>query len=129
MKSNTLVPSPAPLPTLTPDRLAAQAADAVRELLEEAASANTTRSYATALRYWAAWFQGRYGSAISLPVPEATVVQFIVDHLARRSKAGLVWELPDGLDAQLVAAKLKQKPGPYKLSTIVHRVAVLSAAH
>ena len=94
-------------------------------LLAEAASANTTRSYATALRYWAAWFQGRFGAAIALPVPEATVVQFVVDHLARRGKTGLAWELAEALDAQLVTAGLKQKPGPFKLNTVIHRVAVL----
>lgn len=129
MKSITLTPSPTVLATLDPERLAAQAADAVRELLAESAAANTTRSYATALRYWAAWFQGRFGTPIRLPVPEATVVQFVVDHLARRGKTGLVWELPATLDAQLVAAKLKQRLGAFKLSTVVHRVAVLSAAH
>lgn len=45
------------LPTVTesatslalPEKLAQQAADAVRELLAEAAAANTTRSYAAAL--------------------------------------------------------------------------------
>lgn len=129
MKANTLVPASAPLATLTPDRLAAQAADAVRELLAEAAAANTTRSYASALRYWAAWFQGRFGQPIALPVPEPAVMQFVVDHLARRGKAGVAWELPTALDAHLVAAGLKQKPGAFKLSTVVHRVAVLSAAH
>ena len=129
MKNKTLVPSDESLPALLPDQLAAGAADAVREILAEAASANTTRSYSSALRYWAAWFQGRYGSAITLPVSEAAVVQFVVDHVARRSKAGLVWELPPALDAQLVAAKLKQRLGALKLSTVVHRVAVLSTAH
>jgi len=129
MKNNELLPSVGPLPTLLPDELAARAADAVREILAEAASANTTRSYASALRYWGAWYQGRYGVAIGLPVAEAAVVQFIVDHLTRRAKTGLVWELPAALDAQLVAAKLKQRPGALKLSTVVHRVAVLSKAH
>lgn len=117
------------LPTLRPDELADDAAAAVRELLAEAASANTTRSYATALRYWAAWYRARFGASLSLPVSEATVVQFVVDHLARRGKSGLVWELPPALDAQLMAARLKQRPGPFKLSTVVHRVAVLSKAH
>lgn len=101
----------------------------MREILAEAASANTTRSYASALRYWAAWFQGRYGLPIALPVPEAAVLQFVVDHVARRSKAGLTWELLPTLDAALVAAKLKQRPGAFKLSTVVHRIAVLSKAH
>ena len=57
------------LPTLTTAapakptvaQLSQSSADAVREVFAEAASANTTRSYATALRYWAAWYQGRYG--------------------------------------------------------------------
>lgn len=43
-----------------PEQLAEQATEAVRELLAEAAAANTTRSYAAALRYWAGWHQGRY---------------------------------------------------------------------
>jgi integrase len=129
MQSNTLVASVDALATLDPERLAAQAAEAVRELLAEAAAANTTRSYATALRYWAAWFQGRFGRPITLPVPEPAVVQFVVDHLARRRKTGRAWELPPALDAQLVAAGLKQKPGPFKLATVVHRIAVLSTAH
>lgn len=130
MKTNELTPLIGQLPALRPDQLAESAAAAVRELLAEAASANTTRSYASALRYWAAWFQGRYGVAIALPVPEAAVVQFLVDHLARRSAGGeLVWELPQPLDAQLVAAGVKKKPGPFKHSTVLHRIAVLSTAH
>lgn len=129
MKINSHLPVLSSFPLLAPDALAASAADAVRDILAEAASANTTRSYHSALRYWAAWFQGRFGTAIALPVPEAAVVQFIVDHVARRAKAGLVWELPASLDTQLVAARLKQRPGAFKLSTVVHRIAVLSSVH
>src|SRR3546814_2696454 len=71
-----------------PAQLAEQAADAVRELLAEAAAENTTRSYATALRYWAGWFAARYGRELTLPVPEAAVLQFVVDHVQRRSADG-----------------------------------------
>ena len=112
-----------------PEQLAQQAADAVRELLAEAAAANTTRSYATALRYWAGWHQGRYGVDLTLPVSEAVVIQFLVDHIQRKNKTGLVSELPPPLDQALVAAGLKAKLGPLKLSTVVQRVAVLSTAH
>ena len=112
-----------------PEQLAQQAADAVRELLAEAAAANTTRSYATALRYWAGWHQGRYGVELALPVSEAVVIQFLVDHIQRKGKAGLVSELPPALDQALVTAGLKAKVGPLKLSTVVQRVAVLSTAH
>lgn len=129
MKNNTKLAVRSIPPALRPEQLAAGAADAVREIFADAAAANTTRSYASALRYWAAWFQVRYGQPIRMPVPAAAVVQFVVDHLARRSRSGPAWELPQALDAHLVAAGLKQRPGPFKLNTVVHRVAVLSAAH
>jgi integrase len=114
---------------LLPAQLAAQAADAVRELLAEAAAANTTRSYASALRYWAGWHRARFGTELALPVGEATVIQFLVDHILRRGKAGLTSELPAEIDSALVAAGLKAKTGPLKLSSVAHRVAVLSTAH
>ncbi|KLD77069.1 site-specific integrase [Xanthomonas hyacinthi] len=113
-----------------PEQLAQQAADAVRELLAEAAAKNTTRSYTSALRYWAGWHAARYGIEMALPVPEATVLQFVVDHVVRRSAEGeLTWELPPVVDQVLVASGLKAKPGAWTLSTVRHRVAVLSTAH
>jgi len=115
--------------TLLPERLAAEALDSVRDILAEAASANTTRSYATALRYWAAWFQARYAQPFALPIPEATVIQFVVDHVARRARSGLTHDLPPAVDRLLVASGVKARPGPLKLSTVVHRIAVLSRVH
>jgi len=112
-----------------PEKLAQQAADAVRELLAEAAAANTTRSYAAALRYWAGWHQARFGVELTLPVSEAVVIQFLVDHILRKNKDGLVSELPPAIDEVLVTAGLKAKLGPLKLSTVTQRVAVLSTAH
>lgn len=113
-----------------PQQLAQQAADAVRELLAEAAAENTTRSYTSALRYWAGWHVARYGVELTLPVPEAAVLQFVVDHVTRRNADGdLAWELPPAIDQMLVASGLKAKPGPWTLTTVRHRVAVLSTAH
>jgi integrase len=112
-----------------PEQLAQQAADAVRELLAEAAAANTTRSYTTALRYWAGWHQARYGIELTMPVSETVVIQFLVDHIQRKNKTGLVCELPPSIEQALVAAGLKAKIGPLKLSTVVQRIAVLSTAH
>ncbi|WP_288496316.1 site-specific integrase [uncultured Stenotrophomonas sp.] len=112
-----------------PEQLVTSAAEAVRDILQEAEAPNTTRSYASALRYWAGWFVGRYGRPIALPVPPAAVVQFIVDHMGRSGDAGLRWDLPADLDRALVQAGLKKKPGRLALSSVVHRVAVLSAAH
>ncbi len=44
---------------LNPEVLHEQAEEAVRALYREGSSANTARSYASALRYWAAWFRLR----------------------------------------------------------------------
>lgn len=132
MKNNPVIPVLASTATtlVLPEQLAQHAADAVRELLAEAAAENTTRSYATALRYWAGWHVARYGIELAFPVAEATVLQFVVDHVRRRSTDGsLTWELPASVDQALVAAGLKAKPGPWTLSTVRHRVAVLSTAH
>ncbi|WP_440222786.1 site-specific integrase [Dokdonella sp. MW10] len=113
-----------------PEQLAQQAAHAVRELLAEAAAANTTRSYTSALRYWAGWHAARYGLELTLPVPEAVVLQFVVDHVKRRNAEGeLAWELPPAVDEALVASGLKAKRGAWTLATVRHRVAVLSTAH
>lgn len=131
MKRNSILPANAATTTslVLPEQLAQNAANAVRELLAEAAAANTTRSYATALRYWAGWHQGRYGVELTLPVSEAVVIQFLVDHIQRKHKTGLVSELPPALDQALVDAGLKAKIGALKLSTVTQRVAVLSTAH
>jgi len=131
MKRNSTLPANAATTTslVLPEQLAQNAANAVRELLAEAAAANTTRSYATALRYWAGWHQGRYGVELALPVSEAVVIQFLVDHIQRKHKTGLVSELPPALDQALVDAGLKARIGALKLSTVTQRVAVLSTAH
>lgn len=93
------------------------------------AATHTTCGYASALRYWAVPYQGRYDVAISIPVPEIAVAKFVVDPVARCSRNGLSWELLPPLGALLVAIKIRRKPGPLKLSNVVHRVAVLSEAH
>ncbi|MFA9439310.1 site-specific integrase [Uliginosibacterium sp. sgz301328] len=104
-------------------------AEAVGQLLAEGESANTTRSYRTALRYWGAWFALRFNSALELPVRPATVIQFIVDHAQRRTEDGLAHGLPDAVDEELVRMRYKAKAGPLSLSSIQHRIAVLSQLH
>jgi integrase len=115
--------------TLQPQELSNAAQDAVNELLREGESHNTIASYRSALRYWAGWFVLRYGVPLTLPVPPAAVMQFIVDHAQRTTDTGLRHELPESIDDALVANGFKGKPGPLALNTIVHRLAVLSKAH
>lgn len=114
---------------LEPGVLSDMTALAVDQLMREGESANTLASYRSALRYWAAWFNVRYGQPIALPLPPSAVLQFIVDHAQRTTAEGLAHELPQAIDAVLVDAGFKGKPGPMALSTLVHRVSVLSKAH
>lgn len=116
-------------PALQPHELSEVTAQAVDELLREGESQNTLASYRSALRYWAAWFGVRYGQRITLPVPAAAVLQFVVDHAERITAEGLRNELPAGIDRALLEAGFKGKLGPLALNTVVHRVAVLSKAH
>lgn len=117
------------VPTLDLHALPALTEQAVHELLREGESLNTRLSYRSALRYWAAWFQLRYGTAITLPLPVHCVKQFVVDHAERLTEQGLRHELPAAIDQALVEAGFKGKTGPMALNTLVHRVAVLSKAH
>jgi integrase len=127
----TLPPAaPQGLPALDPQRLGSMAQEAEQALLRQGESENTLRSYRSALRYWAAWFAARYQQPIALPVSEAAVVQFIVDHAQRPEADGnLVTELPVALDQTLVDHGYKGHLGPLGLSTLLHRVSVLSKAH
>jgi integrase len=121
--------TPGDVAALDPSVLAPFAADAVDSLLAEGESENTVRSYQTALRYWAAWFWLRYRQPIALPVPVAAIQQFIVDHVERRTKSGLEAALPAALDQALVDGGFKGKLGTPALSTVLHRLSVLSKAH
>lgn len=103
--------------------------DAIRELMHEGEASNTRSSYQSAMRYWAAWHQLRFGQPMQLPLSVPTVLQFIVDHAQRLSAAGLVSEMPPAVDEALVAAGYKGKQGPPTHNTLVHRIAVLSKAH
>lgn len=121
--------APNDIAALDPVVLAPFAADAVDALLAEGESENTVRSYQAALRYWAAWFWLRYRQPIALPVPVAAIQQFVVDHVQRRTNAGLEAGLPSAHDQALVDGGFKGKLGAPALSTVLHRLSVLSKAH
>jgi integrase len=118
------------LSPLNPEQLGPMGAQAEAALLRQGESENTLRSYRSALRYWAAWYALRYRRPIALPVPEAAVLQFIVDHAQRHDAGGLlVSELPAAVDQALVAGGFKAKAGAPALNTLLHRISVLSKAH
>ena len=117
--------------SLAPLVLTLSAQEAVAAFIAAGTAANTMRSYRSALTYWSAWLRLRYAAALGdAPLPPAVVIQFIVDHLARPLENG-AWEhlLPATIDAKLVAARVKAKPGPLTYNTVNHRLAVLSKWH
>lgn len=118
------------LAALDPERLGSMASAAEAALLRQGESENTLRSYRSALRYWAAWYLLRYGRPIAMPVAEATVLQYIVDHAQRHDADGrLVSELPLEIDRCLVDNGFKTKLGAPALNTLLHRVSVLAKVH
>lgn len=115
---------------LDPAALDAATQRATDEFLAEGTPANTARSYASAMRYWAAWYALRYGDALpAQAVPVTVVNQFVVDHLERRVGTGLRHELPREVDVQLVAVGAKKALGPLSSATVGHRLAVLAKWH
>lgn len=118
------------LARLDPEQLGSMASAAEAALLRQGESENTLRSYRSALRYWAAWYLLRYGRPIAMPVAEAAVLQYIVDHAQRHDADGrLVSELPSEIDQCLVDHGFKTKLGAPALNTLLHRVSVLSKVH
>lgn len=121
------------LTPVSPEALQDAASTAVREIVRSATAANTRRSYTSGLAYWLAWHAARFGGELTLPVPEAVVVQFLVDHFGRldseRPHGTIRWELPEDVDRQLVSQGSKQRLGPLKYTTVLHRLTVLSMAH
>lgn len=101
----------------------------IQALLREGSSANTLASYRSAIQYWAAWHRLRLAQPFALPVPVRTVLQFIADHVEHASDRGVACDLPSEVDAALVAARVKRRPGPFSLATVRNRLAVLSEAH
>ena len=116
-------------PLRNPAMLHDDALDAAQALAREGDSQNTRQSYQSAMRYWMGWYRLRYGQALVAPLPAAVIVQFVVDHALHQGKHGLRTEMPDTLDAALVAQGLKARPGPPALATLLHRLSVIAKLH
>jgi len=111
--------------------LTLNAQEAAAAFIAAGTADNTVRSYRSALAYWSAWLQLRYGHALGdAPLPAAVAVQFVVDHLARPTDDGRwVHLLPASIDAALIRAKVKAKPGVLAYNTVSHRLSVLGKWH
>jgi integrase len=114
--------------------LEAGAQAALRAFRLAATPSSTWETYARALRYVSAWAQARFGEPLPVPTPPAIAVQFVLDHfgLPQRNAAGrlsLETVMPPAVDQALVDARFKARLGSLKMSTIDHRLAILSWAH
>ena len=67
--------------------------------------------YRAAMRYWAAWFELRYGGLLRPALARTAVVQFVVDHARRQTEQGLTSEMPAALDQELVRLKVRDAWG------------------
>lgn len=69
---------------LDPQSLALHAQEAAAAFMAVGTAASTVRSYRSALAYWSAWLQLRYGQALGdVPLPAPVAIQFVLDHLER----------------------------------------------
>lgn len=118
--------------------LDAQVARAVEAIRIVATPTATWIAYAKALRYIGAWMQLRLGTPLALPVSVAHVQLFIIDHFGHPERTpspqgGSVLALRNGMppevDQALVEAGYKSELGLHRMSTVDHRVTVLSWVH
>jgi integrase len=116
---------------LDPHAMALHAQEAAAAFIAAGTAANTVRSYRSALTYWSAWLQLRYGQALGdAPLPVTVAVQFVLDHLARPlPDGGWAHLLPPSIDAALVSARVKARLGPLAFNTVSHRLSVLGKWH
>jgi integrase len=121
----------APADVRVPAGLSASAQDAAVAIVRRAASANTQASYKSAAGYWAAWHRLRYGVELALPLDEAVVIQFIVDHVLHSPDGGhsFTTDLPPALEAQLIEQGHRARAGALSLATVEHRLAFMAAQH
>ena len=115
-----------------------QVAQAVQAIRLVATPTATWTAYAKALRYLGAWMLLRTGQPLSLPVSVAHVQLFILDHVGQAERVALPSgemqlvlqpRMPPEVDAALVAAGYKAELGLHRMTTIDHRLSVLSWAH
>lgn len=116
---------------LDPQSLALHAQEAAAAFMAAGTAANTVRSYRSALAYWSAWLRLRYGQALGdVPLPAPVAIQFVLDHLARPlADGGWAHLLPSGIDAALIATRIKARLGPLASNTVSHRLAELGKWH
>lgn len=89
-------------------------------MIEDGTPPNTRRAYAADMRYFKSWFEISGFGEPSLPISSDILIRFVVDH---------VEELAPGIDAALVAAGVKARPGQPRITTVSRRIAAVATWH
>lgn len=89
-------------------------------VLDAGTSRSTKRAYKRDLAYFTAWHRATFKRKPRYPIAVDTIIRFILDHNGKMDTA---------VDAALVAASHKQKPGPITLRSIRRYLSSLSVHH
>jgi len=89
-------------------------------VLDAGTAASTKRAYIRDLKYFNAWHRATFTRKVRLPVPVDTLLRFILDHNGKMDAT---------VDAALVNAGHKRKPGPITLRSIRRYLSSLSVHH
>jgi integrase len=133
MSSRTRVARrPAAEPGVLPPAIAPMATASVNVLnyLERSRadrlSPRTRQEYASAVRYWTAWYELKYDQVgLPLPVPPAVVLEFLSDHVAKDGRA----TLPPDIEAVLIERKLRKPNTPTSYASMNRYIAALIHWH
>jgi integrase len=110
-----------------------ETAAALQSIADEAASANTARSYNSALSYIGNWHSQRYGVPLEFPVPEHTVLTFLTDHVSSSVKVGNRMQQRTTMPAAVLRALIKSgarvSASDLSAATVYQRLAALSKWH
>jgi len=89
-------------------------------VLDAGTAASTKRAYKRDLTYFTAWHQATFKRTPRFPVPVDTIIRFILDHNGKMDAK---------VDAALVTAGHKRRPGPITLRSIRRYLSSLSVHH
>lgn len=89
-------------------------------IIEAGTAKSTRRAYKRDLTYIEGWNELTFGTALTLPVSEAVVIRFVLDHVDTMNM---------DVETALITTGLKRQPGPLKISTLRRYLSTLSVIH
>lgn len=122
-------PKTALTPILDPHALSSEATAQLQAALSHLYAKNTHKAYEHSARYWAAWYELRYGGSISFPIPVTVIVQFVLDHVEQQTKDGLTTSMPETIRDALKQQKLLAETNQNSIATVSRHLAFIGRVH